>query len=83
MKGAILAALLIEAAIAVCRRALGWHIVLGPVVGWASGYLSWIPLKHLLFDASGATSLGWPWTETVAFSPGTGRIAGFRLVRSM
>lgn len=62
LHGAILALLPVVAAVVVRRWSLRWRIILAPAVGWISGYLSWVPLNHLVLDESLARSLDWPWT---------------------
>jgi hypothetical protein len=61
--GAVLALCSVAAAMVLSRNHLGARLLAAPVIGWVSGYASWIPLNLSTFDEPLGQSLAWPFRQ--------------------
>ncbi len=58
--GAVLAVVALGLGTALSRRPVGLRLLAALPVAWAAGYLSWIPLAHVVFEWPWSKSLTWP-----------------------
>ncbi|SRR5713101_125660 len=69
LHGAVLAVAAAGFASLLIGKALWVRLLAAPLVGWVTGYLSWIPLNRSVFDESWLTSVSWQfheeWTQAV------------------